>query len=153
MPQSSAETLNPNSNLHSVARRHLQQWDQAAWNEVILSFLVGMGYEAPLRYRILPVDQFSNIGTAWCRAQSISPNPNPDPNCHPSSQGKTLPCTPDKPYPVPSPDTEFRKDTFSSLYVCELHAHALCNRVCKPPTDINPPQHCYTPLQPGATDC
>jgi len=52
-------------------RRHLQQWDQAAWNEVILSFLVGMGYEEPLRYRILPVDQFSNIGAALrCRAAS-----------------------------------------------------------------------------------
>ena len=56
------------SSLHNVSyhlRRHLQQWDQAAWNEVILGFLVGMGYEEPLRYRILPVDQFSNIGTLF----------------------------------------------------------------------------------------
>ena len=61
------------------ARRHLQQWDQAAWNEVILSFLVGMGYEAPLRYRILPVDQFSNIGAACCPPQSVSPDRHPNP--------------------------------------------------------------------------
>ena len=30
--------------------------------QVIMAFLVGMGHDDPLRYRILPVDEFCNIG-------------------------------------------------------------------------------------------
>ena len=29
-----------------------------------MAFLVGMGHNDPLRYRILPVDEFCNIGAA-----------------------------------------------------------------------------------------
>lgn len=44
-----------------VVHTHTQQWDQAAWNEVVMAFLVGMGDEEPLRYRILPISQFMNL--------------------------------------------------------------------------------------------
>ncbi|GAB4813297.1 hypothetical protein N2152v2_000343 [Parachlorella kessleri] len=37
-------------------------WEQAAWQEVIMAYLIGMGSEQPLRFRILPVDQFANTG-------------------------------------------------------------------------------------------
>jgi hypothetical protein len=32
--------------------------------QVILAYLVGMGHEEPLRYRLLPVEQFANTGGA-----------------------------------------------------------------------------------------
>jgi hypothetical protein len=32
--------------------------------QVVMAFLVGMGDEEPLRYRILPVNRFMNIGQA-----------------------------------------------------------------------------------------
>lgn len=38
------------------------QWEQTAWNELLPTFLWGQGDELPIRYRLLPVDQFSNIG-------------------------------------------------------------------------------------------
>ncbi|PRW44369.1 putative dolichyl pyrophosphate Glc1Man9 c2 alpha-1,3-glucosyltransferase [Chlorella sorokiniana] len=34
------------------------QWDQTAWNEVIVPFLWGVGDEPPLRYRLLPARSF-----------------------------------------------------------------------------------------------
>ncbi|KAL4446222.1 hypothetical protein ABPG77_003029 [Micractinium sp. CCAP 211/92] len=50
----------------AVTRRVYQeapfQWEQAAWNEILPTFLWGQGDEPPIRYRLLPVDQFSNIG-------------------------------------------------------------------------------------------
>ena len=38
------------------------QWEQTAWNDVVPHFLVGMGDDPPLRYRLLPHTQFSNLG-------------------------------------------------------------------------------------------
>ena len=40
------------------------QWEQAAWNEVVMAFSWGMGYHGQLRYRVLPVDRFANIREA-----------------------------------------------------------------------------------------
>lgn len=33
--------------------------------QVVMAFLVGMGDEEPLRYRILPISQFMNLGQSW----------------------------------------------------------------------------------------
>ena len=46
----------------------LHHWEQAAYNELIMGFLVGVGDEGPIRYRLLPIDKFSNIGV-WERRQ------------------------------------------------------------------------------------
>ena len=47
---------------------HAQLWQTITragnvW-QVVMAFLVGMGDEEPLRYRILPVNRFMNIGQA-----------------------------------------------------------------------------------------
>jgi hypothetical protein len=42
------------------------QWDQTAWNELIIPQIFGMGDYPPLRYRLLPFYQFSNIGAGVC---------------------------------------------------------------------------------------
>mmetsp|Transcript_1768 Transcript_1768/g.5121 ORF Transcript_1768/g.5121 Transcript_1768/m.5121 type:complete len:434 (+) Transcript_1768:363-1664(+) len=46
---------------HWMIQTHPHQWDQAAWNEVVMAFLIGMGDEPALKYRILPVNRFMNI--------------------------------------------------------------------------------------------
>ena len=47
----------------------LDAWDQTAWNEIILHFLWGAGDQGePLRYRLLPFSEFSNIGKRRRRA-------------------------------------------------------------------------------------
>ncbi|GAB4814336.1 hypothetical protein N2152v2_001382 [Parachlorella kessleri] len=38
-------------------------WDQVAWNEVIMPFLVGIGHSEPVRFRLLPLEDFLNLGT------------------------------------------------------------------------------------------
>jgi hypothetical protein len=40
------------------------EWDQTAWNEVLMPFLWGAGDDPPLRYRVLPYSVASNLG-AW----------------------------------------------------------------------------------------
>ncbi len=45
--------------------RHQRQWDQAAWNEVLVGFVMGMGNDPPLRFRLLPVEQYANIGEQY----------------------------------------------------------------------------------------
>ncbi|GAB4813837.1 hypothetical protein N2152v2_000883 [Parachlorella kessleri] len=41
------------------------QWDQTAWNEIIMGYLVTMGTDIPgMRYRLLPHAQYSNIDVA-----------------------------------------------------------------------------------------
>ncbi len=37
------------------------QWDQTAFNEIIMPYLWGMGDQPPLRYRLLPVNKFLNV--------------------------------------------------------------------------------------------
>lgn len=44
-----------------IVNTHHHQWDQAAWNEVLPFFLMGMGTEPPLRFRLLPLEQYANI--------------------------------------------------------------------------------------------
>jgi len=50
-----------------IAYHAVWQWDQTAFNEVILHFLWGTGEHEPLRYRLLPFSEVSNIGeqTFW----------------------------------------------------------------------------------------
>ena len=43
------------------------QWEQAAWNEVVMWFVWAMGSNGQLRYRMLPVESFSNI-SEWLKA-------------------------------------------------------------------------------------
>ena len=44
-----------------IAFEAVWQWDQTAFNEIIIPFLWGMGDQPPLRYRLLPVSKFLNI--------------------------------------------------------------------------------------------
>ena len=37
---------------------------QASWNEVLMGFLLGMGDEPPVKFRLLPVAKYSNIGAS-----------------------------------------------------------------------------------------
>ena len=37
------------------------QWEQAAWNEVVMWYTWAMGNNGQLRYRVLPLESFSNI--------------------------------------------------------------------------------------------
>ncbi|KAK9826644.1 hypothetical protein WJX74_007660 [Apatococcus lobatus] len=48
-----------------LAKRNAQ-WDQAAWNEAIMSHLIGTGNLPGLRYRLLPIEHFSNIRMTPC---------------------------------------------------------------------------------------
>ncbi|GAB4813296.1 hypothetical protein N2152v2_000342 [Parachlorella kessleri] len=48
-------------------------WDQAAWQEVILAFLIGMGADEPLRFRLLAVHQFANTGVFEDRLKAKLP--------------------------------------------------------------------------------
>jgi len=43
-----------------IAFHAVWQWDQTAFNEIIIPFLWGVGDEPPLRYRLLPVSKFVN---------------------------------------------------------------------------------------------
>ena len=47
--------------LHWMTKWHPEQWDQAAWNELIMPHLIGTGSRAPLAYRLLPMESFSNF--------------------------------------------------------------------------------------------
>ncbi|KDD74555.1 hypothetical protein H632_c1229p0, partial [Helicosporidium sp. ATCC 50920] len=40
----------------------VSQWDQALWNEVVVTHLWGMGREQPLRYRLFPHSVAANVG-------------------------------------------------------------------------------------------
>ena len=44
-----------------IAYDVIWQWDQTAWNEVILPFLWGAGDQNPLTYRLLPVSEYANV--------------------------------------------------------------------------------------------
>jgi hypothetical protein len=46
--------------VHRIAFHAIWQWDQTAFNEIIMPFLWGMGDQPPLRYRLLPVSKFMN---------------------------------------------------------------------------------------------
>ncbi|KAK9834700.1 hypothetical protein WJX74_007976 [Apatococcus lobatus] len=47
--------------LHWMTEWHPKQWDQAAWNELIMPHLFGTGSRPPLAYRLLPMESFSNF--------------------------------------------------------------------------------------------
>ncbi|KAK9826541.1 hypothetical protein WJX74_001525 [Apatococcus lobatus] len=51
----------------------LSQWDQAAWNEVIMAHLFGAGDREPLRHRLLPEDEYNNYGTYVMRLKERLP--------------------------------------------------------------------------------
>ncbi|KAK9862816.1 hypothetical protein WJX84_001287 [Apatococcus fuscideae] len=51
----------------------LSQWDQAAWNEVIMAHLFGAGDREPLRHRLLPEDEYNNYGTYVMRLKEGLP--------------------------------------------------------------------------------
>lgn len=52
---------------------HPEQWDQAAWNELIVLHLYGMGPKPPLAYRLLPVESFNNLETHTRRTEENLP--------------------------------------------------------------------------------
>ncbi|KAG7674018.1 hypothetical protein NADE_004294 [Nannochloris sp. 'desiccata'] len=60
--------------VNRIAFQAVWQWDQTAFNEVIMPFLWGMGDQPPLRYRLLPVSKFLNIPVMLERAKSGLPN-------------------------------------------------------------------------------
>lgn len=53
--------------LNWLLTRHPDQWEQAAFNEVIMAHVIGRAHQAPLRYRILPVELFLNVPTFHLR--------------------------------------------------------------------------------------
>ncbi|KAL6779972.1 hypothetical protein ACKKBG_A14515 [Auxenochlorella protothecoides x Auxenochlorella symbiontica] len=59
-PPARAFMLAMTQRLSAPATRH--QWDQTAWNEVILPFLWGNGEVEPLAYRLLPHAHYANVG-------------------------------------------------------------------------------------------
>lgn len=59
-PPAKAFMLAMTQRLSAPATRH--QWDQTAWNEVILPFLWGNGEVEPLAYRLLPHAHYANVG-------------------------------------------------------------------------------------------
>ncbi|KAK9816801.1 hypothetical protein WJX72_005258 [[Myrmecia] bisecta] len=59
--------------LDLLTRILVEQWDQAAWNEVLMGHLFGLGEAPPLRYRLLPMAQYNNIGTYHLRQQHALP--------------------------------------------------------------------------------
>ena len=46
---------------------------QTAWNDVIIAFLWGMGLDGQLRFRLLPVESYSNVGNYDQRKQQGLP--------------------------------------------------------------------------------
>ena len=50
-----------------------EQWDQAGWNELIITHLFGVGSRAPLASHILPMESFSNFNSSALRAQEGLP--------------------------------------------------------------------------------
>ena len=59
--------------LHWMTVWHPQQWDQASWNELIMLHLFGYGGRAPLQYRLLPMDAFSNFFSRELRVREGLP--------------------------------------------------------------------------------
>lgn len=59
--------------LHWMTKWHPDQWDQAAWNELIMPHLFGTGSRAPLAYRLLPMDTFSNFKVNALRTKQRLP--------------------------------------------------------------------------------
>lgn len=55
-----------------MLERHPEQWEQAAFNEVIMAHVIGRAHQAPLRYRILPVELFLNVPTFhWRQRENL----------------------------------------------------------------------------------
>lgn len=48
-----------------IAYHAVWQWDQTAWNEIIIQLLWGTGDHEPLKYRVLSLAEFSNIRTLF----------------------------------------------------------------------------------------
>lgn len=48
------------------------QWEQAAWNDVLMYFLWGSGEQDQLRYRLLPVSRYCNVGERLGRGPVLS---------------------------------------------------------------------------------
>jgi Nucleotide-diphospho-sugar transferase len=47
--------------VNRIAFHAVWQWDQTAFNEIIMPYTWGMGDQPPLKYRLLPVSKFLNI--------------------------------------------------------------------------------------------
>jgi hypothetical protein len=56
--------------VNRIAFQAVWQWDQTAFNEIIMPFLWGMGDQPPLRYRVLPVNKFLNVPVMLERVKS-----------------------------------------------------------------------------------
>jgi hypothetical protein len=53
-----------------ILYHRIEEWEQTAWNDVLVHFLWGAGDHEPLKYRALPQSQFANLGT--CLVASFS---------------------------------------------------------------------------------
>lgn len=56
--------------IERILYHRIEEWEQTAWNDVLVHFLWGAGDHEPLKYRALPQSQFANLGT--CRLASFS---------------------------------------------------------------------------------
>ena len=59
--------------VYRISVEAVWQWEQAAWNELIVPFLWGIGDAVPLRYRLLPIELFANVPVVNERKQSGLP--------------------------------------------------------------------------------
>ncbi|KAK9867440.1 hypothetical protein WJX84_006632 [Apatococcus fuscideae] len=75
--------------LERMTVSHPEQWDQAAWNEVIIAHLFGAGDRPPLVYRLMPVDKFSNLDTHTKRVQQGLPVNQKQPGSFSAAFGQT----------------------------------------------------------------
>lgn len=56
-----------------MLNQHPEQWEQAAWNEVIMAHLIVVGEGSQLRYRLLPMQHFCNVESLRLRTRAGLP--------------------------------------------------------------------------------
>lgn len=47
--------------LDRILNSPIRQWEQAAWQEVVLNYVIGVEDRPPMKYRLLPTEEFSNV--------------------------------------------------------------------------------------------
>lgn len=49
------------ASMERIAYHHIYEWEQTAWNDVLIHFLWGAGDYEPVKYRNLPLSEFANL--------------------------------------------------------------------------------------------
>ena len=59
--------------MERIAYHHIYEWEQTVWNDILLHFLWGAGDYEPVKYRNLPLSQFSNLESYKSRKKKGMP--------------------------------------------------------------------------------